>query len=998
MNGGNSIMEKRVVVIGGGISGLTASLSAAELGNKVLLVEKSPSVGGMLERLDTWFTDDACGMCQVLPQFASYEKLDRCLRRDFFHPNIEVKTLTQVTALSKTEDGIVLALKREPRYVDEIKCTACRLCEEVCPEEGPDPFDKGYTKHKAIHTLYAGSLTKIYRIDKEICTECGKCVDICPTDAINLKETASEEKVLASSIIVSAGFTDIDPSALSSFGYGKYKNVLTSLDFERLISRAGAHPEQLIRPSDGKAPASVAIIQCVGSRDKDREYCSSACCMYAVKEARKIKQIRKDCNVSIFYMDLRAFGKGHYRYVQEAEEMGVNFRNFRIPSVIEGENACLEIDYEAEGKMCKEQYDLVILSTGQEIGDDTKKLLSTLGVETDTYGFAVTKPLEGVKTNVEHVLVAGSVSEPKDIESSIIEARAAGFLSAIPPDHSAEEKKKRADIDYRIAKFGIFICQCGGAIQKTVDTAKMKAAFENDPSVAVVEEIDLICQENRLDTIMKTVIDKGVTRIIFATCSPAKYEVLIRRAVERYGFEQSMVDILSLREHIAWAFEQGGEDEAIKRMNVLMERLRLAEPEQTIQGEGISSAVVIGGGIAGLVTARQLSDRGIAVHVVEKSDALGGNASRIKDTLEGEDVKTYLQDLLSAVKASEKITTHLKSEVVSLQGAAGAFTADIAQGEEITQIPAGAVIVAIGASEYSPDEYSYGKNDHIVTQLQFEEILHSGNTAEMPKSVLMIQCVGSRNEKHPWCSRVCCSDAIKNALQLKEMQPESEISILYRDMMTYGKKELKFAEARKKGVQFIRFLKEEEPRVSIESGNPVVTAKDLLLDEELQFEPDMLVLSTGIVPHNNIQLAAVLGIDLDKDGFFKGANPKFRPHESEKPGIFFAGLCRLPSSVSDTVAEATAAAGSAYTFLQEKAIYQRRTVSDVTERWCAGCAFCVEACPFDARYLDEDKMVVKVRSVQCVGCGNCVSVCPSGASKLKGFVDRQVLGMIDMSV
>lgn len=989
-------MEKRVVVIGGGIAGLTASLSAAELGNKVLLIEKAPSIGGMLERLDTWFVDDACGMCQILPQLSSHEKLDRCLRRDFFHPNIEVRTLTEVSGAERTDDGMLLTLRHHPRYVDEVKCTGCRLCEEVCPEEGADPFDRGFTKHKAIHTLYAASLTKIYRIDKDICTDCGKCVDICPTHAIDLKQKENEEQVLAASVIVAAGFSDIDPTTLSAFGYGKYLNVLTSLDFERSMSRSGVHPEQVVRPSDGKQPKSVAIIQCVGSRDKDHEYCSSACCMYAVKEARKIKEISKDTDVTIFYMDLRAFGKGHYRYVQDAERMGIDLKNFRIPSVTEVENGCLEVCYETEGKMVKEKHDMVILSTGQEITDDARNLLSSLGVKTGNDGFPVVQPLEPVRTENEHVLVAGSVGEPKDIETSVIEARASGFLASQAQEETQEEEKG-TDIDYRNATFGIFICQCGGAIQKSLDTARIASAFEHDPCVELVEEVDLVCQENRLDTIMQKVLDKGITRVIFATCSPAKYEVLIRKAAERFRFNQSMVEILSLREHIAWAYEKGGEEEAIQRLQALIERLRLALPEQQTKVTGIGNALVIGGGMAGLVTASKLSGRGVNVHIVEKSAELGGNARNITTTLDGGDVAAYLKTVVDELSKSEKVTIHLNSEVVSLEGNAGAFTAGIATDNEQKHVSVGAVIVAVGAAEYEPGEYAYGKNERIVTQFQFEQLITSGKK-ELPRSVLMIQCVGSRNDEHPWCSRVCCSDAVKNALILKEKSPESEIAILYRDMMTYGKKELKFKEAREKGVQFIRFLEDDEPQVFLNNAKLMVKTKDLLLNKDLQFEPDMIVLSAGIVPHNNLQLAAVLGITLDEDGFFRGANPKFRPHESEKIGIFFAGLCRAPGPVNESFSEAIAAAAGAYAFLQERALYQRRTVSDVIERWCAGCAFCVDACPFDARYLDEERMVVKVRNFNCVGCGNCVSVCPSGASKLKGFKDRQVLGMIDLSI
>jgi heterodisulfide reductase subunit A len=400
-----------------------------------------------------------------------------------------------------------------------------------------------------------------------------------------------------------------------------------------------------------------------------------------------------------------------------------------------------------------------------------------------------------------------------------------------------------------------------------------------------------------------------------------------------------------------------------------------------------------------MVSALNLSYKGIKVDIIEKEKNIGGNARRIMTTLEGENVNKYLTRITKEVEKDKNITIHLETEVTSLDGSACGFIACIKKGDEKENIIAGSVIVATGAKEYEPKEYSYGKNKNIITQLELEErIPNSKFPISNLRSVVMIQCVGSRNDEHPWCSKVCCSDAIKNALTLKEKNKDLNIAVLYRDMMSYGKKELKYKEAREKGIDFIRFSEDQEPQVSITNTKLNVKIKDLVLSRELQFEPDLLILSTGIVPYNNRLLSEILGVSLDEDGFFKGANPKFRPHESEKPGIFFAGLCRSPSGISDAVTEATAAAANAYLFLKETNLIQRRTISEVIERWCSGCEFCVEACPFDARYLDEEKKVVKVRELNCVGCGNCVSVCPSGAAKLRGLKDRQMIAMIDVSV
>ncbi len=994
-------MEKRVVVIGGGVAGLTASLTAAELGKKVLLIENSPFIGGMLEKLDTWFTDDACGMCQILPQFSTDEKLDRCLRRDFYHPLIDIRTLTEVKSIEDTKQGRVVTLIKHPRYVDEIKCTGCMLCEQVCPEEGPNSFDKGFSKHKAIHTLYTGNLTKTYYIDKNICTECGKCVEICPTKAIDLNQKETEEKIIAKSIIVTTGFSEINPANLTSFGYGRFKNVLTSLDFERLISRASMQPDELKRPSDGKIPSKVAFIQCVGSRDKDREYCSGACCMYAIKEARKIKEISKDTDVCIFYMDLRTFGKGHYTYYLDAEKKGVSFKNFRIPSVSENSDGDLLVEYEENGKMKSEKFGLIILSTGQEINEDTKKLLDALGVEKDKYGFVIPQDFETFRTLKKDIYVAGSLGGPKDIESTVIEARSAGFLAVDKHPETEEEEVPLLPIDYRTPKFGIFICNCGGVISKDVDIEKVKKSLEVIPDVNLVEEVDFVCQGNRLDKIMEKVKNKELTRIIFATCSPAKYEVMIRKVVKHYGFNQGMIEILPLREQIAWAYDSEREQVAVRRIQALIEKQRYAIPTEPAKVKGKPRAVIIGAGLAGMVASTNLSNKGIKTEIIEKSDRLGGNARKLSTTLEGENVTNYLEQLTKKVTNDKNITIHYGSELASLEGNAGDFLLSIKnqKNKEMLSIPAGAIIVATGSQEYKPTEYSYGKDARILTQLELEEKITNNQLPITNKEcVVMIQCVGSRNDEHPWCSKVCCSDAIKNALILKEKNKDIDITILYRDIMTYGKKELKYSEAREQGINFVRFNRDEEPDVSVSDGKITITVMDTILQKKLQYEPDLLVLSTGIVPYDNNLFSEIIGVSVDNDGFFNGTNPKFRSIESEKQGIFFAGLCRSPSGIRDAINESTSAAGYAYKFLRETDLIQRRTISEVVERWCSGCEFCIEACPFDARYLDIEKKIVKVRELNCVGCGNCVSVCPSGAAKLRGLRDRQMLGMIDVSV
>ena len=997
-----------VLVIGAGVGGIRAAFDLAESGFKVYLVDRSPGLGGTIAQLDKWFPDNQCEMCKLLPVFSRDECSQFCLRRDIAHPNIELIPKTEVEKLEGKAGNFEVSLKTESRWVKSDRCTACGLCVEVCPVEVPDEFNEGLQTRKAVYVRNPQAIPNVYTIDREHCTRCGKCVEICPTNAIDLDLPDESRKFDAGAIIVSSGFEEFDSTQMGQYGFGHYANVLNNIQLERLLASGGSSGGKLIRPSDGKVPQKVAFLQCVGSRDMKRNYCSAACCMYALKEAILIKEQYPETEVTIFYMDMRAFGKGYHRYYLKAKDLGVKFTRCRISRVRENpQTKNLFVLARAEdGTSISSEFDLMVLSVGQCPSPHTVELSQILCVSLNQWGFMQSQDFWQVKTDKEGIYACGSAAAPADISETVIQASAAACEASVllssarnqlVAERAKPEEPRASDEE---AKVAVFVCQCGEEIGSVVDIEQVVAFAQSLTGVVHVESVPYLCLPETLDEVKQTITKSGANRVILAACAPYHYQRLFDQAMQEVGLDSSLWQLVNFREQIAWVHKDSqalATEKAQRVLAMAVERLKVQEPLTVSSVSVNKQGLVVGGGISGLISALGLAEQGFEVHLMENSADLGGHTKNVQYILGNDNPQAFVNGIIEKVKANPQIHLHLETAVIEMTGHAGNFKTKVKTGEEVTSIEHGAVIIATGAEEYQPTEYQYGQDDRIITQKELQKRLAEGTLAK-PSTVVMIQCVGSRDSDHPYCNRTCCSEAIVNALKIKEQSPETEVLILNRDIMTYGFKEEYYTQAREAGVLFIRYELDAEPRVTIEDRAMVVEVDDPALPGKLEIEADLLVLSTGIVAGDNQQLAELFSLELTEDGFFKEVDTKFRPVDSIIDGIFVCGLANAPRYLDEEITQAQATAQRAASILARERLESGGIVSEVNVRKCSGCGLCVTTCPYNARWIDEEQKVAVVEEALCQGCGVCVALCPNSAAKLRGLKEKQVFSMIEAAL
>jgi heterodisulfide reductase subunit A len=998
--GGTEVAQKStaVLVVGGGLAGVKAALEVAEGGRTVYLVERRPHFGGTLLQLEKWFPTDDCGLCKILPTVTGRATMEHCLRREVIHPRVHLLTGTTLKRLDGEQGAFTAVVERAPRGVVEARCTGCGVCVDACPVDVPDSFQEGLSARKAIYVACPQSFPNVYAVDWDACTRCGECVKVCPTDAIRLEEETEEESLEVGAVILTPGFEEYDPSSMSQYGYEIFPEVVTCTQFERMSSPSGPSGGLLKRPSDGEAVRSVAFLQCVGSRDKEHPYCSAACCMHAIKEAKLARELSEDIITDIYFMDIRAPGKGYYRYQRDAEAAGVGYVRCRVAGLRrDAATARLIVDYETEdGALNRKEYDLAVLSVGQTPPPGATDLATAAGVRLTEDGFCELADPARIETSRPGVYVCGSFGEPSDIPETVAGASAAAAQAladteAEPaPETDAEEPGER-----RVAAV---ICNCGGQVGEALPVEDLAGELAQVPGVAWAGVIDYPCLPEGLDELAEAVSDAGINWLVVGGCVPYHYESLFGRELgRRIGFAGT-VEVVDLRERIAWV-HGGGAGSAAKARDLLhmaVQRGRRSALEARA-GEGAwqRRMLILGGGLAGLTAAVHAARRGVEVDLVERGEELGGQLRHATSLFSGIDPQVHLSDLKQQVDAAANLTVHLGSELSALSGKAGDLKGTFTGPEGTWQGAYGAVVVAVGAEEHRPPLYGLGEQETVLTQREFAAAMAEKRVAGA-KTVAMIQCVGMRDDEHPYCSRFCCSQALHNALLLLEQDPEAQVYILYRDMMTYGLQEELYEEARKKGVVFVRYTPDAPPVVEFPSGKPVVRVRDLLLGEDLLLSADLLVLSTGVVPGEYAGLAGRLGLSCDVDGFFSEANVKFRPVDFLKDGFYVCGLANSPRSATETIRHALAASGRAATLLLGEGPVSRPVVAKVVERLCSFCETCVKACPFEARFMDEEKRVAVVWEHLCQGCGACASACPNGASKLRGYTENQVFSMLSV--
>jgi len=844
-------------------------------------------------------------------------------------------------------------------------------------------------------------------LEAERCLNCGgcclclECVKVCKAHAVNHEMVDKQFEIDVGAVILTGGYDSFDATKKAEYGFGRFPNVVTSMQFERILSASGPYEGHLIRPSDGEVPVKIAWIQCVGSRDAaiGNDYCSSVCCMYATKEAIIAKEHESGVEPTIFFTDMRAFGKGFEGYYGRAcNTTGVRYVRSQISSVKENpENRNIILRYITEDNgrnIVLEEFDLVVLSTGLVAHHSTGKIADLTGVDLNRFGFVESRMSELSKSSRDGVFLSGAVNGPKDIPETVMQSSAAAALcgelleSVRNTEVRIKEYPQERNIDDEEPRIGIFICHCGSNIASVVDVNDVSEYVKNLDNVVHVQTTIYTCSQDTQELIKETIREKNLNRIIVASCTPRTHEPLFRETLREAGLNEYLFEMVNIREQCAWVHQKEHEQATEKAKSLILGGIgksRLLEPLKLSKVGVTRSALVIGGGISGMTVSLSLARQGFKAILVEKENELGGNLRHIKKSIEGLDWQQYLGQTIEDVKANENIEVILNTRIDEISGFVGNFTTKLKGLPD--EIEHGVVVVATGAEEYQPDNFLYGKDDRIATQRELESII----AGDFPyDTVVMIQCVGSRNEEREYCSRVCCGEAVKNALAIKEKKPDAKVFILYRDMRMYGFNELYYRKAREKGVVFIRFPDDRYPRVTSRDNDLVVSVYDGVLGETIELKTDIAVLSTATVPYeeNSRRLSETLKVPLDRDGFFMEAHVKLRPVDFANEGIFVCGLAHSPKFTDENISQALAVAGRAACILSKDSLEVGGVISLVNQDKCAACLTCVRECVYNAPFINADGKA-EIEAAKCQGCGNCAAACPARAIKLCTFTDMQ---------
>jgi heterodisulfide reductase subunit A len=988
-----------VMVVGGGISGMQSALDLGDAGFKVYVVDNKPTIGGVMAQLDKTFPTNDCSMCIMAPKLVGVGK----------HNNVEIITCAEVDKVEGKAGNFRVSLVKQPRRVNEETCTGCGVCSQKCPVEAIDLYQEGTMARAAIYVDYPQAVPLKFFIDKDRCIGCGICEGECPAGAVEYDQKEEIRTVEVGSVILSPGFDEFGAEAMKEYGHGRYPNVVSSIEFERMLSATGPFRGTVMRHSDGRIPEKVAFIQCVGSRNDHygHNFCSSVCCMHAIKEAMIAQEHTEGLSAHIYFMDIRAFGKEFDEYVVKAqEEFGIGItRGNRVADITEVPGSKdLVVRYIQGGEILSETYNMVVLSVGLHAPNSADRLSSAFGVDLNHYNFVKTGTFSPLETNVDGVYVSGAFSGPKDIPTTVAEASGAAAKAA-SVIHSARgtmiteaELPPEREVEGEDPKVGVFICKCGINIGGVVDVPEVVEYAKTLPDVAYAEWNLYTCSQDTQERIKESIEEHGLNRVVVASCTPRTHEPLFQNTTREGGLNQYLFEMANIRDQCSWIHMHDPEDATAKSKDLVrmaIAKARLLEPLAKSEIPVTQTALVVGGGVSGMTAALDIADQGYMTYIVEKENELGGIARRVRFTLWNEDVQKELGHLIQRVEKHKNIQTFTSDEIEYIEGYVGNFKTKLRSREQ--ELEHGVVILATGGNEYRPKEYLFGEDPRVVTQLDFEEQLEKGK--ELPSSAVFIQCVGSRTEEHPWCSRVCCGASVKEALKLKEAKPDAKVYILYRDMRTYSFKEDAYREAAEKGIIFIRYHEDDPPVVKKKGEGLVVVTREELLERKLEIDADRVVLASAILPpEENEAFGQMLKVPLSKDGFFLEAHMKLRPVDFATEGVFLAGLAHSPKHLDEAIGQASGAAARALTILSSDTLENEGIIAHVNDDVCDGCGICRPICEYNAIEIDDEKKLAIINEGLCKGCGACVGACPSGAMEQKGYKDSQLVAMIEAAL
>ncbi len=936
------------------------------------------------------------------------------------HPNIRILANTEVTSVEGEAGDFTVTVTRKPRYVDEDLCVGCRTCSKYCPYTLANPFDENLGPAKAIDIWCPQAIPAAANIDKEACMyfdqKCTICKSVCQAKAIDFKQKKKKGIMHVGAIVVSPGYEIFDAKITAAYGYGRLKNVMNSLEFERVLNASGPFNGEVLRLSDGRVPKKIAWLQCVGSRDTGlgNTYCSGICCTYALKQMILVKNHYPDIEVAIFHNDIRTFGKGFEDFYNRAQQMGgARFIRKRISAVKENKrNNNLLVTYTSDDHTVEEEeFDMVILSVGMSPAKDNEALSEIFGFDLNTHGFCHTDSFTPNEINgIPGIFPAASFTGPMDIPDSIGSASGAGSLAAqmlasqrgtlaqiktYPDEKSVEGEEPR---------IGVFVCNCGTNIGGVADVASLVDYASTLENVVHAEQHAISCGSDSLWKITDAIKEKGLNRVVVAACTPRDHETVFRESLREAGLNPYLLDMANIREHCTWVHSLDKEDATEKAKDTIamsVARARNLTALEELELPVNKNGLILGGGLAGMNAALSLARQGFKTYLVEKEAELGGNLRDLHYTLEGMEVQPYLRKLISEIESEKNITVYKGYEMKTFSGYVGNFKSTLvktgAEDDTPVELDHGITIIATGGRPYIPTEYMYGESKKVVTQQELEEMIASGKLPEGLKQVAMIQCVGARNEERPYCSRICCGEALKNALKLKELDENIEVTVFFRDMRAYGFKEDYYLEAREKGVLFIQYEPERKPEVDLKGDILSLSYYDSTIGMQGEISPDLLVLSTPVSSEGDQELSQFLRLPVTGDGFFMEAHMKLRPLDFATDGVFLCGMAQYPKYIPETINQANGAALRAATILSKDTIVASGAVCECDDERCIGCGLCTRVCPYSAIELEEtdEGKIARVIPAACKGCGVCNAVCPTAALTLNHFTDQQIFSQIE---
>ncbi len=1010
--GEKRIIQSDVLIIGAGISGMQAALDVADKGYKVVIIDKTSTIGGAMVKLDKTFPTNDCSICTAAPKMVELSR----------HPNIELITYADVNSLEGKPGDFKVNIWRKSKYVDPDKCTGCDDCAEVCPVEVVNPFDEKLSTRKAIYIEFPQAVPIVYTIDYDNCISCGSCDRVCEPEAISFLEKSEEIEVNVGAVIVATGFELFEPTEMrKEYGYRKYDNVITALQFERILSSFGPTEGKVRRPSDAKLPKSIGWIQCVGSRSEQLgfPYCSRVCCMYATKEASIAKEANPDIDITIYYMDIRAYGKDFQQYYDHAKDLGVKYIRGRPSSVYENPDKSITIKYKdtLTGKIEENSVDLLVLSTAIIPNKDNKRVGDALGIQVDENGFfkqdsLLTDPIQSTKKGI---FLAGCIQGPKDIPDSVSMASGAAAKAIAPikdrEKHIGKDFPPERDVSHEKPRIGVFICHCGKNIANYLDVEKVTEETKKLPNVEYCDHMMFVCSEDSCKKIKETAQEKGLNRVIVAACSPRTHGGLFQDTLMEAGLNKYLFEMANIRNHCSWVHSDNWDAATKKAIDLVRSSVAKARHLQALSEEEFSiypKTLIIGGGVSGMKAALALADMGIESIILEKESELGGRLRNLHSMFPSDTkAEDIINPMIEKITKNKKIKVMADSELSELDGYIGNYKGKVKQKGKKKEIEFGTIIVATGFKEIDlKGKYQYGKNTNILTQTELETKLKDNNLEE-PRDVVIVNCAGAMDEERPYCCRVGCGVSIKNAKLIVQKYPKSKIYLLYRDMRVFGKEEEEYyAEVLKNyHVIAIRYPGDKKPEVILDKKDPKngpmkIKVYDDILNEEMTLPADLVVLTANTEGGSGTEkLKNMLKVPVDSAGFFIETHAKIKPLDFSTSGVYMCGAAHYPKNLVDSIAQAEGAASRAAIPIAQERMKGEGIVSEVIEDKCRGCGTCVEACAYSAIDLvphsrDSTRMVAKVNRALCKGCGSCAAACLNSAVEQKGYNSKQINVMI----